>query len=267
MHKIPLYQVDVFAEKLFTGNPAAVCPLQSWLPDPTLQAIGLENNLAETAFFVRSTRADADFDLRWFTPTVEMQLCGHATLASGYVLFSELGFATDRVRFHTLSGVLVVERRGTALWLDLPAAMPTPLAVVPTDVLAGLGAEPQNWFQSRINFVAHFQTEAEVLALAPDFGRLRRLKGQGVIVTAPADRDADFVSRYFAPGLGVDEDPATGSATAALIPYWAKKLGKTRLKAFQRSPRGAVFDCELVGDRAWMSGPVLPYLRGEISVP
>jgi PhzF family phenazine biosynthesis protein len=265
--KIPIYQVDVFAPTLFSGNPAAVCPLERWLPDATLQAIGLENNLAETAFFVRSQRADADFDLRWFTPTVEMKLCGHATLGSGYVLFNELGFAGERIRFHTLSGVLVVERRGQGLWLDLPAAMPTPLADVPPDLLAGLGHKPSSWWATPANFLAHCASESEVRALAPDFARLRRLTGKGVIATAAADTGADFVSRFFAPALGIDEDPATGAAHAVLTPYWSSKLGKTRLKAFQRSPRGAVFDCELVGERAWMSGPVLPYLRGEILVP
>ena len=267
MKKIPLYQVDVFAERLFKGNPAAVCPLDAWLDDATLQGIALNNNLAETAYFVKSTRADADFDLRWFTPTLEIELCGHATLASGFVLFNDLGYRGDRIRFATKSGILVVERRGNALWLDLPASVPSPLAVVPTDVLAGLGREPQNWFTARVNFIALFEREADVVALAPDFGRLRKLAGKGVIVTAPADRDADFVSRYFAPGLGVDEDPATGSAHAALTPFWAGKLGKTKLRGLQRSPRGAVFDCELAGERAWMSGPVVPYLRGEMTLP
>jgi PhzF family phenazine biosynthesis protein len=267
MKKVPLYQVDVFAAALFKGNPAAVCPLDAWLDDATLQAIALENNLAETAYFVKSTKPDADFDLRWFTPTIEMDLCGHATLATGHVLLNDLGHRADRIRFSTRSGILVVERRGGALWLDLPASMPTPLAAVPTDALAGLGREPQNWFATRVNLVALFEREADILALAPDFARLRKITGRGVICTAPADRGADFVSRYFAPALGVDEDPATGSAHAALTPFWAQKLGKTKLHALQRSPRGAVFDCELVGDRAWMSGPVVPYLRGEITLP
>jgi PhzF family phenazine biosynthesis protein len=267
MKKIPIYQVDVFAERLFAGNPAAVCPLDAWLPDTTLQAIGLENNLAETAFFLPSKREGVDFDLRWFTPTVEMELCGHATLASGYVVFNELGFRSERVRFHTRSGVLVVERRADALWLDLPAAMPKPLADIPDDLRAGLGREPQSWWSTRAHFLAHFEKEADVLALKPEFSRLARLTGRGVIATAPADRDADFVSRFFAPALGIDEDPATGGAHAILIPYWSAKLGKTRMRALQRSPRGAVFDCELAGDRAWMSGPVVPYLRGEITIP
>jgi PhzF family phenazine biosynthesis protein len=267
MKKIPLYQVDVFAEALFKGNPAAVCPLDAWLPDATLQGIALNNNLAETAYLVKSTKRDADFDLRWFTPTLEIELCGHATLASGFVLFNDLGYRSERIRFSTRSGILVVERRADALWLDLPASMPAPLAAVPADAIAGLGREPQSWWMSRVNFVAQFEREADVVALAPDFTRLRKLTGRGVIATAPADRDADFVSRYFAPGLGVDEDPATGSAHAALTPFWAKQLGRSKLRALQRSPRGAVFDCELVGDRAWMSGPVVPYLRGEITLP
>ena len=265
--KIPLYQVDVFAEKLFAGNSAAVCPLDAWLPDAVMQGIALENNLAETAFLVRSQRPDADFDLRWFTPAVEVDLCGHATLGSGYVLFNELGFRGDRVRFHTRSGVLAVERRGDSLWLDLPAAVPSPLPVVPADLLAGLGAEPQNWWATAGNFLAVFPRESDVVALTPDFVRLARLTGKGVIATAPADAGADFASRYFVPALGINEDPATGAAHAVLTPYWARRLGKNRLRAFQRSVRGAVFECELVGARAWMSGPVVPYLRGEITLP
>jgi len=254
--KIPIFQVDAFAPRLFAGNPASVCPLQEWLPTETMQAIGLENNQAETAFFVKSKRDDADFDLRWFTPTVEIPLCGHATLGSAFVLFNDLGFRGDRIRFHTMSGVLVVERRGDALWLDLPAAPPTPLAAVPTDALAGLGAEPQNWFTTRINFVALFASEADVLALQPDFSRLRRLKGQGVIVTAPADRDADFVSRYFAGGLGVDEDPATGSLHCILTPLFADKLGREGVLFHQAYPgRGGDLECEHRGERVLLVVP------------
>lgn len=257
MKKIPLYQVDVFAEKLFAGNPAAVCPLESWLPDATLQAIAAENNLAETAYLVRSQRPDADFDLRWFTPTIEIELCGHATLASGYVLMHELGFSGSRVRFHTQSGVLAVERRSTALWLDLPAAMPTPLAVVPADLMAGLGSEPQrrepqrrepqHWLATPAKFVAVYQHESEVAQIRPDFLRLERLTGKGVIVTAPGSGGVDFVSRFFCPALGVPEDPATGSAHAVLTPYWAQRLGKTKLHALQRSRHRSTIEMQRRG--------------------
>lgn len=267
MSNISIYQVDVFAERLFAGNPAAVCPLEAWLPDVTLQAIAAENNLAETAFFVRSARADADYDLRWFTPTVEVPLCGHATLASGHVLLRELNFSGERVRFHTHSGVLVVERRGDALWLDLPAAEPAPLPVVPADLLAGLGAQPLEWWIAASKFMAVFAHEEQVIGMTPDFSRLALLKDHGVIVTAPASRiNTDFVSRFFGPALGINEDPATGSAHGMLVPYWAKRLGRSRLQAAQLSQRGARINCELIGSRVWLSGPVVPYLRGEISI-
>lgn len=269
MKTVSLYQVDVFAKKLFAGNPAAVCPLQAWLPDATMQAIAAENNLAETAFFVKDDTGIADYLLRWFTPTVEIELCGHATLASGHVLLNELTHPRDDVRFRTLhAGVLVVEKREGALWLDLPARMPEPLATVPDDLLAGLGLLPLSVLAIGNKYFAIYESAADIAALKPDFSRLAQLAGAGVVVTAPGRPEhEDFVSRFFAPAMGVDEDPATGSAHCLLVPYWAQRLGKTHLHATQLSARGAVLDCVLDGPRVWMSGPVRHYLRGEICVP
>jgi PhzF family phenazine biosynthesis protein len=266
--RIPLYQVDVFAEKLFAGNPAAVCPLQRWLPDATMQAIAAENNLAETAFFVKDETGEADFLLRWFTPTFEIELCGHATLASGHVLLNDLNFQRDQIRFRTLkAGTLAVRRDKSGLWLDLPARMPVPLAHPPAD-LDGLGVAPQQLLESGNKYFAVFERADDVQRLGPDFARLRRLGEKGVIITAPGrNAGEDFVSRFFAPGMGIDEDPATGSAHCLLVPYWAKRLGKSQLNAAQVSPRGARLACRLNGERVEMSGPVVPYLRGEITIP
>ncbi|TXH06213.1 MAG: PhzF family phenazine biosynthesis protein [Nevskiaceae bacterium] len=269
MKTVPIYQVDVFARKLFAGNPAAVCPLQSWLPEATMQAIAAENNLAETAFFVKDETGEADYLLRWFTPTVEIELCGHATLASGHVLLNELTHPRDDVRFRTLrAGVLSVTKRDGALWLDLPARMPQPLASVPEDLLGGLTLLPQSVLATGNKYFALYDDPADVAHLKPDMARLRQLEGMGVVVTAPGRPDhEDFVSRFFAPAMGVDEDPATGSAHCLLVPYWAQRLGKRELHATQLSPRGAVLDCVLDGERVRMSGPVRHYLRGEIAVP
>jgi PhzF family phenazine biosynthesis protein len=269
MQTLPIFQVDVFAEQLFAGNPAAVCPLQSWLPDATMQAIAAENNLAETAFFVRDETAEADYLLRWFTPTVEIELCGHATLASGHVLLNELAHSAQRVRFRTLrAGVLTVERRDGALWLDLPARMPQPPADVPAALFAGLGAPPAQVLATGNKYFAIYDDATTVATLKPDMRELLKLAEMGVVVTAPGrGGDEDFVSRFFAPGMGVDEDPATGSAHCLLVPYWAQRLGRTQLKATQVSPRGARLICELDGERVRMSGKVQPYLKGEIIVP
>jgi PhzF family phenazine biosynthesis protein len=271
MQTLPIYQVDVFAEQLFAGNPAAVCPLQSWLPDALMQVIAAENNLAETAYFVKDETGAADYLLRWFTPTVEIELCGHATLASGHVLLNELAHPAERVRFRTLrAGVLTVERRDGALWLDLPARMPQPATAVPAELVAGLGATPATLLATGNKYFAVFEDAELVARLTPDFALLKRLGDMGVVVTAPGragDTETDFVSRFFAPGMGVDEDPATGSAHCLLVPYWAQRLGRAQLKATQVSPRGARLICELDGERVRMSGKVQPYLKGEIIVP
>ncbi|MDR3418225.1 MAG: PhzF family phenazine biosynthesis protein [Nevskia sp.] len=268
MRKIPIFVVDAFAESLFGGNPAAVCPLEDWLPDATLQAIAAENNLSETAFFVPVREQGADFRLRWFTPAVEIDLCGHATLASGHVLLNTLGFGRDRVVFLTRSGLLTVERDGEALRLDLPAAAPKPLREVPDDLRAGLGAAPEDWLATSNKYFAVYAKAESVAKLAPDMAALGRLTGKGVVVTAPGgDYGVDFVSRYFTPACGIAEDPVTGSAHCLLVPYWAQRLGRNRLEALQISARRGRLHTELAGDRVRLGGKVVPYLRGEIVVP
>jgi PhzF family phenazine biosynthesis protein len=265
---LPLFIVDVFAEQKFAGNPAGVCPLQKWLPDATMQSIAAENNQPETAFFVRDETGEADYLLRWFTPTQEMELCGHATLASGYVLLKELVHSSDTIRFRTLqAGILTVEHRGDALWLALPSRMPKPLEDVPNALLKGLSVLPDDIQLVGNKYFAIYEDAKTISELAPDMRELRKLTEMGVVVTAPGRHaNEDFVSRFFAPGMGVDEDPATGSAHCLLVPYWAARLGKTQFDATQLSARGARFTCALDGERVWMSGKVQPYLKGEITI-
>lgn len=257
---LPIYQVDAFAERVFEGNPAAVCPLDAWLPDETLQAIALENNLAETAFFVPSARG---YRLRWFTPVDEVDLCGHATLASAHVLFEIKGHPDPEIVFETRSGDLVVTRVDQGLSMDFPSRPPAPCATPPA-LVAGLGATPVEVLESD-DYLAVFATEADVAALAPDFAALSRLGRRGVIATAPGTR-YDFVSRFFAPRLGVNEDAVTGSAHCELAPYWAARLGRRRLHARQISARGGDVGCELLGDRVMLTGRAVTFLRGHIDV-
>jgi PhzF family phenazine biosynthesis protein len=256
--KIPCYQVDAFASAVFRGNPAAVCPLEAWLPDATLQNIAAENNLSETAFTV--PRGD-EFELRWFTPTLEMDLCGHATLATAFVLFTEQKISSDAIRFHSRSDILTVTRDGDILTLDFPARPPQPIAV-PEMLANGLGVQPTSTLKSR-DYLAVFDSAETVHALTPDFVTLKNLDCLGIIVTAPG-ADCDFVSRFFAPAAGVEEDPVTGSAHCTLIPYWAQRLGKNKLFARQISRRGGELFCELAGDRVHIGGQAVLYLRGEI---
>jgi len=258
--KLPYYEVSAFTADSFGGNPAGVCPLAAWLPDSVLQGIAANNNLAETAFTVPR---ENDFELRWFTPTVEMDLCGHATLAAASVLFNERGLRGDAVRFYSRSGVLSVARDADLLTLDFPSRPPTP-SLPPEALLHGLGATPKEVFKAR-DFLALFSSEAEVRALQPDFATLKMLDCLGIIVTAPG-ADCDFSSRFFAPGAGVDEDPVTGSAHCTLIPFWAQRLDKTKLFARQVSARGGELFCELVGDRVRIGGRTVHYLCGEIQV-
>ena len=269
---IPIYQVDAFARRPFAGNPAAVCPLPEWLPAETMQQIAAENNLAETAFFVPlPAGAEADFHLRWFTPTFEIDLCGHATLASAHVLWMERGFAKSEIVFQSQSGPLRVRREADGrLVLDFPSRPPQPLALAqhPAALLPALGpgaATPLAVLASR-DLVVEFATAAEVLALRPDFAALIDLGYVGLIATAPGSGEVDFVSRFFAPEVGVPEDPVTGSAHSTLIPFWAEKLGKTELFARQESARGGELWCRLRGDRVDIGGYAVTYLRGEIVV-
>jgi PhzF family phenazine biosynthesis protein len=255
---IPIYQVDAFSERLFAGNPAAVCPLESWLPDSQLQSIAAENNLAATAFFVRQ---GGRFQLRWFTPTVEIDLCGHATLAAAFVLMTKLAWPEPSVRFETKSGELIVTCDGDLLSMDLPARAPQACAAHP-DLLAALGGQPEIVLAAR-DYLVVYRSEAEVRALTPDFERLKHLDRFGVIVTAPGER-ADFVSRFFAPAHGIPEDSVTGSAHCTLIPYWAARLGKTSLHALQLSKRGGELWCQSNGDRVGIGGHAVCYMEGSI---
>ncbi len=258
--RIPIYQVDAFTSRLFGGNPAAVCPLESWPDDRILQAIAMENNLSETAFLV--PRGEG-YHLRWFTPATEIDLCGHATLGSAFVVFRYLKPELDMVRFATISGELVVRRQGDRLSMDFPSRPPEPSDDPSGALAAGLGKPPRQVWTSR-DYMAVFDTELEVRSLAPDFKALAKLDRM-VIVTAPGDQ-ADFVSRFFAPGHGVDEDPVTGSAHSTLIPYWAKRLGKSELYAWQVSRRGGELFCEDRGPRVTIAGRAVPYLEGWINV-
>lgn len=258
--QIPIFQVDAFSGKLFSGNPAAVCPLDSWLPEDTLQAIAAENNLAETAFFVRR---DGHFDLRWFTPVCEVDLCGHATLASAYVLFRELNEPGDVVRFQTKSGRIAVKREGDLLALDFPSRPPAPTEVHPA-LLPSLGGDPVEVLAAR-DYLVRYRSADEVLSLQPDMEGLKKTDKFAIIVTAPGV-DCDFVSRFFAPAKGIPEDPVTGSAHTTLIPYWAKELGKTSLHARQVSSRGGELFCKLNGDRVEIAGHGVLFLKGQISI-
>ena len=274
--RAPIYQVDAFTSDPFRGNPAAVVPLEGWLPDHTLQAIARENNLSETAFFIPSGSRDAEFELRWFTPTLEVALCGHATLASGHVLMRNLGFRGERVRFQTRhAGIVGVEREGERLVLDFPVV--PPVAAEPSHELADiLGAAPRALITTDPGsgtpsyMAAVFEREAEIRAIEPDFRRMGRLKGPSrgnVIVTAPGSGEIDFVSRFFAPGSGIDEDPVTGSVHCLLTPYWAHRLGKTELRARQVSARGGELWCALAGDRVRIGGHAVTYMQGTIEIP
>jgi len=265
--RFPLYWVDAFTDKVFAGNPAAVVPLAAWPEAGLMQRIAFENGLAETAFFVR-TGTDR-FHLRWFTPTVEMDLCGHATLASGFVVFNQLAQAGDRVVFDTRSGPLTVARAdGGWLELDFPSRPPTALAetAVPATLLPGLRGPRPHWIGRARDCFCVYASAAEVLALQPDFTLLGQVDATGIIVTAPGESGVDFVSRFFAPSAGINEDPVTGSAHCTLVPYWAENLRRKRLRARQVSARGGDLWCELAGDRVRMAGDAVLYLQGEIRV-
>jgi len=259
-----LYQIDAFTDRLFGGNPAAVVPLQAWLDDETLQAIAAENNLAETAFYVPRGQ---DYHLRWFTPTVEVDLCGHATLAAAYVLYQIENAAISQLTFHTRSGALTVMRDQEWLSLDFPARPPEPRAEDVERLTDALGASPR-WVGKARDYFAVFDSEAEVRKLQPDLAKVAALDCLGLIVTAPGqDREVDFVSRFFAPQAGVPEDPVTGSAHCTLIPYWATQLGKATLLARQVSRRGGTLRCAYQRSRVIISGQAVLYLKGEFRVP
>ena len=258
--KYEIYQIDAFTKEAFAGNPAAIVPLDAWLPDAVMQSIALENNLAETAFFVPNGDG---YDLRWFTPTVEMDLCGHATLATGYLLFEILGTDKEILRFQTRSGELTVEKEGDKFVLDFPSR-PGVVTEAPAGLVEAIGSEPKEIQKSR-DYLFVYDSESDVKAIKPDLNALKNIDAHAVIVTAKGD-SSDFVSRFFAPSAGVDEDPVTGSAHCTLIPYWAEKLGKNELFARQVSSRGGELFCELRGDRVRIGGHAALYLKGEIYV-
>ncbi len=258
--KIPIFQIDAFTGRLFAGNPAAVCPLETWLDDARMQAIAAENNLSETAFFVR---AGDGYDLRWFTPECEVDLCGHATLASAFVIFEFIDRAAELIRFHTRSGELRVRRNGDLLAMDFPARPPK-RCESHSAIEKALGKPPRELWLSR-DYMAVYDSEDDVRTLAPDLHAMAAIDCFAVIVTAPG-KDADFVSRFFAPGSGVPEDPVTGSAHCTLVPYWADRLGKTTFSALQVSARGGELRCELQDDRVSISGRAVRYLEGTIFV-
>ncbi|MCW5557220.1 MAG: PhzF family phenazine biosynthesis protein [Verrucomicrobiae bacterium] len=261
MRGLPYFQVDAFTDRLFAGNPAGVCVLPEWLPDALLQAIAAENGLSETAFLVAG---DPALRLRWFTPTVEVDLCGHATLAAAHVLFRHLDHAGPSLSFHTRSGPLTVTRSGERLSLDFPARPGVPCPA-PADLVAGLGRAPLSVAKAR-DYLAVFESERVIRELNPNMEALSRLDCLGVIVTTPGET-CDFVSRFFAPGAGVPEDPVTGSAHCTLIPWWAERLGRSRLHARQVSRRGGELFCEHRGKRVGIAGHAVTYSAGFLQIP
>lgn len=260
--KIPIYQVDAFTSKVFSGNPAAVCILDEWIDDRRLQSVAAENNLSETAFLVQNKN---DFELRWFTPTTEVELCGHATLASAFVQFFYRGWSEDKIRFQTRkSGQLLVTRKGEVLEMDFPAR-PAHDLTHPDALSHALGVTLKKVYGSAEDLMVVFDNEKTIKQIRPDFAILEQMDCRGIIVTAPGDR-CDFVSRFFAPKVGVPEDPVTGSAHCVLIPYWATVLGKKELYALQVSKRGGELFCGLAGERVRISGKAILYLEGTITI-
>ncbi|MES2679421.1 MAG: PhzF family phenazine biosynthesis protein [Bacteroidota bacterium] len=261
MQKIKIYQIDAFTDHLFSGNPAAVCVLDHWLSDGLMQSIANENNLAETAFVIPKGN---DFEIRWFTPTTEVDLCGHATLASGFVLFNLLGYPETLIRFYSpRSGLLTVKKSGDMLYLDFPTDTLELLSGMEQVMEACTGIKPSEVYKGKTDYISVIGSESALKNLQPNLNEIAKLKGRGLIVTAKGDQ-VDFVSRFFAPQSGIAEDPVTGSAHTSLSPLWAKKLGKTTFVAKQLSERGGQLTCEFNEDRCLIGGKARLYLTGEI---
>jgi phenazine biosynthesis protein PhzF family len=259
-----LYQIDAFTDKLFSGNPAAVVPLDYWLEDELMQNIAMENNLSETAFICPDLTEAVDFDIRWFTPTLEIDLCGHATLASAYVLFNIMDFHKNEIKLSCKSGILKVKKEGETIWMDFPSWKPERFNGYPSELSEALGgAEIVGVYKHR-DLMVELMDEEAVKKCKPDFALINKT-GYKIIITAPG-REVDFVSRFFAPTAGVDEDPVTGSAHSQLIPFWSDKLGKQKLVAHQLSQRGGKIICEQIGDRVNMGGSCVFYMKGEIKI-
>lgn len=260
--RVPIFQIDAFTTRRFAGNPAAVMPMSGFLADGVLQSIAAENNLAETAFLVPR---GGDYELRWFTPTTEVPLCGHATLASAAVVMERLEPQRCRVVFHSASGPLTVSRADAGYVMDFPTRSFEPVATPPA-LTEALGVSPVEVFTNARTHLALMESEEVLRALAPDMALIARIDRSGVIVTAPGGAGFDFVSRYFAPAIGVPEDPVTGSAHCMLAPYWVKRLGRTEFRAAQASRRGGEMICRLVDDRVELHGAVVFYLEGEVQI-
>jgi PhzF family phenazine biosynthesis protein len=257
-----MYQVDAFTNTLFSGNPAAVCILGTeWLPDNTMLQIAAENNLAETAFVVGTGR---NYSIRWFTPAVEVDLCGHATLASAHVLFQHEGFTGEEVVFASRSGNLGVKKLQGMYRLDFPVDIVSPVSIT-SDLLAGFSVEPIEAYRGKTDFLLVFKDEKEIMEVKVDFSSVAKVKARGIIITAPGTQH-DFVSRFFGPQSGVDEDPVTGSAHTTLVPIWAQKLGRTELKAAQLSKRGGELYCELVGERVYIIGSAKTFFEAKVEI-
>jgi len=258
--KIPLYQIDAFSNHIFSGNPAAVCPLKEWLEDSLLQAIAQENNLSETAFFVPEGNG---YHIRWFTPVAEVDLCGHATLATAFVIFNYFDTSSSHVSFHSKSGRLTVVKEEELLSMDFPSQPPV-RCEAPKELVDGIGKEPLEVLCSE-DYVAVFSSENDIIELNPDMALLKKLDLRGVVVTAQG-KNVDFVSRFFAPKFGVNEDPVTGSAHCALTPYWANKLNKNNLHAYQVSQRSGELFCKDDGNRVIISGRAVQFMEGSITI-
>jgi len=259
---IPVYQVDAFTDRLFSGNPAAVCPLEFWPPDDILQNIAAENNLSETVFFKNK---DQLFEIRWFTPVSEVELCGHATLAAAHVLFNHLNFSGDHLVFDSVySGRLEVHKKGEFLTLDFPADHIEP-ALPPDHLIKAIGNKPLEIWKGKTDYLLYYPSQEDIEEISPNFTLLKKIKARGIIVTAPG-YECDFVSRFFAPLVGIDEDPVTGSSHTSLVPFWAHRLNQLEFEARQLSARGGFLKCQLMGERVLISGQACSFMIGSITI-
>lgn len=258
---LDLYQVDAFTSQLFGGNPAAICPVEEWLPAEKMQQIAVENNLAETAFILPTEKG---FYIRWFTPAIEVDLCGHATLAAAHTLFTELGYEGNRIEFDSRSGILTVEKSDNQYTMNFPTDILRKVDT-PKQIVEGLGIEPLEVYKGKDDYLAILTDQKAIEELRPDFNQIAQLNSRGLICSALGD-SVDFVSRCFFPAAGINEDPVTGSAHTTMTPYWAKKLDKTTLSATQLSARRGQLQCEYLGERVNLSGQAVTYLKGKIFV-
>ena len=264
--KLTLYQIDAFTNKLFSGNPAAVVPLEEWIDEKLMQKIAFENNLSETVFFVpcKKDSGGADFEIRWFTPAIEINLCGHATLASAYVIFNYLNFDKPEIKFNSQSGILKVTKKDTLIEMDFPSWQPDEFNDPPVNLKAALGGVDIKGIYKNRDLLAELSNEDDVRNCVPDFSLIKK-SGYKIIITAPGNK-VDFVSRFFAPAAGIDEDPVTGSAHSQLIPFWSHKLNKKIMTALQLSQRGGTIYCEQKGDRVMMAGNCIFYMKGDFQI-